>query len=423
MAFYLRLILSALLTLSFALGASAPIHAHASGDAVASVASASDLEKQEALLVTEIDRQADLAFKEFQKTYPQAPIGFLKKTQREVVYRLKQMHVLTDVLKASGPAPATTLVAVEVLTTFVFAPLATAMGKPVIAGVMVTVPWGIVAGFGVFSYQMIKVRRALAKELGVNSLREFDRVRRAVVGYDIKNRVSSAIYQSLKGTSVEFEILRKAVDPETTKTPSITIAELEAMVKSQPEGSAYLQTVYMDRLDSMYYSALLLRFVNSSPELTSELVATLSAREKAGPADQSAVLRKHLIATDDVQNQIEREIKKIQIEKVATKKRLKKGELTKEQAKEFKAHLASELKRLQDVRAQVTRAEYVILIGANAAMSSGDASALDALVASKQADLRDLATEAKVAEFKPASGVRVRAQLAGNRCFDAFALP
>lgn len=426
MAHSLRFILSILLSLSIALGASAPAYAQSNLNAQAvpvAIATPHELAAQEALLISEIDRQADAVFQEFQKTYPKAPLSFLKKSQREIVYRLKQMHVLTDVLKASGPAPATTLLAVEVLTTFVFAPLATAMGKPAVAGAMVVVPWGIVAGFGVFSYQMLKIRRNLAKELKVSSLREFDRVRKVVVGYDIKNRVSSAMYQSLKGNTVEFEILRKAVSPETTKTPSITIAELEAMVTSQVEGAQYLQDIYIDKLDPMYYSALLLRFVNNSEGLTAQLVATLTAREKVG-VDQSASLRKYLMASDDIQNQIEREIKKIQIEKATTKKRVKKNEMTKAEAKELKAHLASELTRIQAVRHQVTRAEYIVLIESKAILPSADSSALDALVASKEPLLHEFASEAKVSEYRAQRGTsKARGPvLAGNRCFDLFAV-
>ncbi|RYZ74392.1 MAG: hypothetical protein EOP05_09255 [Proteobacteria bacterium] len=429
MAYLFRSILSSLLSLTLLLGTTTPAFAQsnvqASGQSPAQsagtelAATPTELAAQEAMLISEIDAQADVVFKEFQKTYPKAPLSFLKKAQREIVYRLKQMHVLTDILKASGPAPATTLLAVEVLTTFVFAPLATAMGKPAVAGAMVVVPWGIAAGFGVFSYQMLKVRRNLAKELKVSSLKEFDQIRKVVVGYDIKNRISSAMYQSLKGNTVEFEILRKAVSPATTKTPSITIAELEAMVTSQVEGAQYLQAIYMEKLDPMYYSALLLRFVNNNEGLTSQLVATLSAREKLG-SDQSSSVRKYLMASDDIQNQIEREIKKIQLEKIATKKRVKAREMTKDEAKELKKHLASELTRIQAVRHQVTRAEYMLLIESKSALAEANQAALGALVTERQTQLNELAGEARVSEFK-ASKRSLSPILAGNRCFDLFA--
>lgn len=337
-----------------------------------------------------LDQQADQLFSDFQKAYPHADLTVLTHAKRAAVYRIKQMGVVTDLLKASGHAPATALIAAEILSTFVVAPIAASMGQPAIAGVAVTVPWGLVAGFGVFSYQRIKQRYKIARSLGLYSLRSLDRVRELVVGYDLKHRVSTVVYQSLANDlgSLEFDVLRKSVDQGKTKTPAIELSELETFVRSTPEGVSYLQQIYLERLDSPLYSTLLLRFISESDELTEKLVGLVSTRltDVAAASERSSALRQHLINVGDVRLKVDREIRLAQKSRAALKKLVKAGTLSKAQADELKAHFKKEIARFSELRRELVNHEYVVLLKAKADLSDG--ASVDSLSVSK-----DRATE------------------------------
>ena len=371
-----------------------------SSRSIASISAASDVEAQEIELVSEIDRQSDVIFKDFvANSGSRVPFSILKKAQRLAVYRLRQMHVLTDILKASGPAPATTILATELLADLILAPLATAFGKPAVAGVMVSVPWGVVAGFGVFTYQVMKARFKLARSLGVKSLKSLDALRAIVIGYDLKYRVSSVIYQSLSSDmgEVEFEVLRKGWKFETAKMPGIRISELESLVRSAWDGPAYLQEIYLERLDPSFYSSLLLRFINESETMTAELINLVRARLPAVAAsDDPLSLRRHLLGIDDVQMQLDREIKNSQTLKAGLKKRVKKGELTSYEAKRLKVHAIKEIERLQAVHQRLMRHEYSVLLEAQARLANEtDLTPRTVLVPSSRAsDLVEIALEA-----------------------------
>jgi hypothetical protein len=372
------------------------------GRSIASVSA--PLFAQETELVAEIDRQADVVFKKFvEDSDGRIPLSTLQKAQLEVVYRLKQMHVLTDILKASGPAPATTLLATEILSNFVLAPLATAFGKPAVAGVMITVPWGVVAGFGVFSFQLAKQRFLIARSLGRYSLRSLDKVRKLVVGYDIKYRVSSSIYQDLNQNVTEFEILKKGLNLDSAKMPSLLVSELEGMVRSAPEGVDYLESIHMEKLDPSFYSALLLLFINDSEELTSKLVSLVRDRSPLEKASEDPFsIRRHLMGVDDVQMQIDRSIKNLQIEKAGLKKRLKSGDVLEFEAARIKAHAVKEIVRLREVRDRLVRHEYSVLTAAELRLSAGESPASLTIEASRATELVSLALEAYVKPAKSA---------------------
>lgn len=420
MANAFRSALSLSLIFSLIVGAVAPSVSHAQTElAVAAVRSsetlsAAQLLSLESKLVSEIDRQADLIFQDFLKSHPQAPISFLKKAQQQILFRLKQMGVLTEILKASGKAPAVTLIAGEIIPTFILFPMFAAMGQPLAATSMLTVPWGLIGGLGAFSYSMIKVRREMATQLNVASLAQFDKVRELVVGYDIKKRVTSTLVQSLSGEHIEFEILKKAFKSEGANTPAIAIKELETLVRASESGAKYLSYIFMQKLDAATYASLLLRFVKDDAELTSQLASLISSRAQIASTQVSPSFRSYLIASSETQMQIKREIKKINSLKSAVfKQRLKSLNIRGADSKDLRQHLAAESARLQLLLRQLSLAEYSLLIEAKAAVEAKDSGAMKALVSERAERFETLSAEAKFVEYQP-SKARV--------CLDLFAI-
>ncbi|MEK7358704.1 MAG: hypothetical protein AAB250_19825, partial [Bdellovibrionota bacterium] len=383
-SFILRTAFSILLMAAFlANGSTASAQlANRSPAAVVEV-SAQTLAAQEQELITEIDRQAEVIFQEIKRQQPELPVTIVQKTQREAVYRLKQMHVLTDVLKAAGPTPAVALVAAEVLTTFILAPMFAAKGNVVMATLMVTVPWGIAAGAAAASYEMVKHRLKIARDLkaGFWSLHQADKIREIVLGYDVKYRISTVMFESMKESlakDLEFEVVKKMKTAELARAPFVTVAELDALIRNTPEGALFLGRIYFERLDRELYSALMLRYLNDHPVLVEKLLELLESRTPAVPIE-AALLRKHLLAVDDLKKLIARDLMTIQIELKASKKKVKSGEMTKEAADQSKLYLKQEIKRLQVARGDVIRHEYALLLDAKSAFNEKDFAAVDGI--------------------------------------------
>lgn len=400
-----KLLVSLLLSLSLVTSAFAENRTRS----IASVPSSRDANLRVAELVSAIDRQADEVFRDFRSTHPDVPLSILKHVQREAAYRLKQMNVMTDILKASGPTIATSIVATEILTTFVLAPLAGAMGKPALAGVFLVAPWGLIAGAGTFAYEVLKIRVKIARRLGLRSLGSLDRFRADVVGYDLKNRVSSIIYENIEGDigTVEFEVLRKSMNFEAAQTPAVTIAELEEFLKASSEGEAYLRKIYMEKLDPAFYSALLLRFIDESDELTDRLTALIRERGEAVVTGPSAV-RRHLLAAHDVQIAIDREIKALQIQHAGLKKRVKAGEITSHEAKAAKVRTGAELVRLRLLRRSLMHHEYTVLLDAVSNFAKGTAIEDLNPVPQRASDLVDIAAQIRTKPSETVEAARPR---------------
>ena len=392
-----KILLSFVLALSFASTSIASSFGRLPLRTIASVSVSDPSTGAEEALASEIDRQADVVFQNFlAESGSRIPLTVLQKAKRIAVYRLKQMHVLTDVLKAAGPAPATTLLAAELLTNFVLAPIATAFGKPVVAGVMVTVPWGVIGGFGVFSFQVMKERFKMARELGRYSLRSLDRLRADMLGYDVKHRVSSVIYHELSEMA-EFEVLSKGWKLNSARMPGLLVSDLETLVRESPDGGAYLDTIHMERLDPAFYTSLLLRFINHSPTLVTALVAKVRASTPAiVDAGEASSLRRHLIGVDDVKSQVERSLSEQQKIKAGLKKRLKSGEITVVQRDRLKAGVISEVNRLREVKAQLARHEYAVLVDSEGMISNGQKPTSVSVDRERAEDLLSLALEAHV---------------------------
>jgi hypothetical protein len=393
-----RFLLSLILVLAFA-STSFAGETWSSFAPVRSIASVESRD-QENDLVSEIDRQADVVFTGFlASSGSRVPLSTLKKAQRAAVYRLKQMHVLTDILKSSGPAPATAMLATEILTNFVLAPIATAVGRPALAGIIVAGPWGLVTGFSVFAYQIAKQRLTVARSLGIWTLGPLDKLRKLVVGYDLKYRVSSVVYQSMMSDigEVEFEVLRKGWAFDEAKMPGVLISELETIVSKSVDGPAYLQAIQFDKFDSTFYSALLLRFINENDDLTGNLLDLVRARIPEMTASNDALsIRRHLLGVGDVKLQLTREIQNSQKATANLKKRVKDGEMTSQEAKALKAHSKDDVNRLHALRGELMRHEYAVLLEAQAMAVNGVSPESVLVSSARSEDLLKIALEAHV---------------------------
>lgn len=408
-----RRLLSSLIV-SFAL-VLAPIFASQGFAQSADQVAAVDLAREEAV-ASEVERLAEELFRLIREKQPTPAGTLLEKAHREAFYQFKRLRVLGDIVKTFGPAPAASAVAVEVIANLVIAPALIATGNPAAAGVVVAGPWGSLLAVGVAGIQVWYDRYKIARDLNVRSLRELDRLRKVIVGYDIKNRISSAVYEA---TSIElqkdasFEILKKIVPPESAFKPFVTLKELETILRTTPEGSLFLQQVYMQRLHTDFYSFLILRFVAEHPSL-SERVADVVSSRSPQIQNLSPEVRQHLIEVDELRKRIAFNLRVLQEDTKKLNGRVKAGELTAENSKILKAHFRSEGKRLQKLRKEIVRHEYGVLLAAQPILEMTDTAALERVVHEFDPALRNLERSTKVAVAPALAAVSTQARPSQN---------
>lgn len=369
-----------------------------------------ELQRLEARLIAEIDVQADAIFNDFKATHPKAPLGFLKKTKNQIVFRLKQMGVLADYLKASGKAPALTMLAGMIVVDCVIVPILAVTGHPVAAGVVYSVPWGSFAGAGVFAYLALKTRRQIARELNVPSLKDADQLRKMLLGYNVKHRVLETILTSIDGRAREFEVLRTTLKRELLTNSTVSIEELEGLVLSHAEGKPYLDTVFMQKLHPALYAQLLLRFITSHEELVSKFVESLESRPARILSIENAQARETISIAADLRDQIQRETNKIaHLKSDLMKKRLRSGDVLGSKTKSLAVHLNSEFDRLQEIRREAALAEYSLLVSLSLKSSSSLETKIESsdrtrgLVDQWRAQLLRMKREASFVEFRKAN--------------------
>ena len=201
----------------------------------------------------------------------------------------------------------------------------------------------------------------------------------------------------------EFEILKSGLTRESAIQPSLLISELVTIVRMAPGGEDYIDSIHLEKLDPSFYAALLLRFINESELLTAKLVSLIRERSPlVKSAEDPLSIRRHLMGIDDVQMQLDRSIKNLQIERAGLKKRLKSGDIKEFEAATVKANAVSEIARLREVRGRLVRHEYAVLMAAELRLAAGESPTSLKIEASRAEDLVNLALEAHVRPSKAA---------------------
>jgi len=192
-------------------------------------------------------------------------------------------------------------------------------------------------------------------------------------------------------------------------------------LKLTPEGSRYLSQIYAEKSDPSFYSALLLRYINSSEPTLERLMAMVRLRlpENSAPAP-AGDLRQHLIGVSDVRAKIEREMRASMAERAGLKKRLKKSEISADDLKVLKSFLVGELARLRQLREALSKHEYSVLLDAQSALVGGVPAASLEADAESSADLIAIAAQARVkaGPVRGLSSTEARALI----CSDLFAV-
>ncbi|HEX4925824.1 MAG TPA: hypothetical protein VFV50_17155 [Bdellovibrionales bacterium] len=314
---------------------------------------------QEITYERDLEAQAEQFVAAYIQANPQADATMLQRAKNIALLKFKQMGAMQDILKTVGTAPAKAIVMTEILDTFILPPILTAIGEPVLAGISAVVPWGLLIGGSVAWYQVSRERWKMARELNTSSLRPLDTLRRELMGYDLKHRVTSLIFDELSEKLpglTSLEVVRRY----TSETgPVVSLAELESIVRAQGKsGERFLDAVYLDKAKPDLYAAKLVRYIMAEADSSSRLIALLSPRVQTVPS----TTRTSLVELHRRMQEIEA-LKAAELEKTAAaKQRRKKRELSRQEFKELKAAANQQIVALNGMKFEVRKAEYSLLL-------------------------------------------------------------
>lgn len=384
----------------------------------------------ERALVSEIHRVANQAFAEIKAKDPTVRVTQLKKVERAVIHKLKETGKLVQLARSLDPKIGISVVATEVV--------ATAMGFGLIAAGQVAAG-GAILGFPsaplllsvLLTYEVFKIRWKVARELN-SSARELEKIRKQVIGYNAKNKITSMLLQDAE-VQRELELVNKFVEVSKDKPQIITLKEIESIILKMQGGESFLAHAYHERGNKEVYATLLLEFLNQSPEglakITEQIVRPSSERQTVvkslkakllpvksnGDVTEFPELRKHLLEVSDIQKHVDRELQSARREISTAKKKVKKGELTKEEALQAKQHFKSEIARLREVQIQSFRHQYALILAAKGFIEVGDNNEVAKLVKSREADLAELRVLSSFARIQAhAKSVSLPAEFRGE---------
>lgn len=366
----------------------------------ATVGELSDSELERAL-VSEIHRIADKAFAEIKAKDPHAKVTQLKKVERAAIHRLKETKKLVELARSLNPKIGISVVATEVVVTVLgFGLIST--GQVIAGTVVLNFPSAPLLLSVMVAYEIQKIKWQIGRELKT-SVRELENIRKEVIGYNTKHKITTLILQD-GDVQRELELVTKPIKNGSQVSEMITLNEVEKIVSRTADGESFLAHAYHQRGNKEVYASLLLQYLNDSPETLAILLEVLSQqRSKVTVSQKSSELRSHLMELSDIQKHIDRELKGARKEISATKKKVKRSEISKAEGAEIRAHLKSELLRLSEVRIQSFRHQYSLLLSAKVAYQKANDSEIAKLVRENNAALAELKVIGSFARIRTAA--------------------
>jgi hypothetical protein len=343
----------------------------------------------EQVLVSEIHKIADKAFAEIKAKDPHVKVTQLKKVERAVIHKLKETGKLIELARSLNPQIGVSVVAVELFVTLGLAPVLMANGHVLAGTIVMNFPSAPLLLSALLAYEVQKIRWQIGRELKT-PVGELEKIRKEVIGYNIKHKITSLVLQD--GEVIrELELVTKAHSAKLNDPEIVTLRQVEKIIGQTKDGESFLAHAYHERAHKEVYASLLLQYLNNSSESLSALLHNISVPNEANVETQKfPELRKHLIELADVQKHIDRELKVARKEISVTKKKVKRGELSKEEGTSVRSHLKEELARLQEVRVQSFRQQYTMLLAAKNAITKEQTVEVAKIVAKFKAELAEL---------------------------------
>lgn len=283
-------------------------------------------------LIQAVDEHTDEVLKHLSLFQPAVPMSKWLKMKNVAILALKHTQGLHDLVKASGPKVLKVTAATEVVTTGLGLALAGA-GMPTV-GMVFGLPWGFVAGLGTIGYEMMKLNRQVAKELGLSSLKELNILKEGVLGFEMKSRLSARIYKAVVNEvdhELEVQILSKAREGKSLSTqPAVTVLELEEIIrlKGGSVGANFLSFAMAKKAEQKEYASLLLAYIYENENLEESFMNFMNDRitknlEKNPGHPAMSQLRRLLLDMDNSRKAAEQDMHSLLAQRNELKKTAK----------------------------------------------------------------------------------------------------
>ncbi len=267
----------------------------------------------EANYYREMDRQTEAIIKRISEIDPNINEVFWRQVYKRAQAKIKGLNPLPHAKEVAHKYGATAGLAFIVgeAASWMMAPVFMYLGSPGLAA-LCTAPWGIPSVATVVYLKQAALRRQVARELGVKSVTDLNKLRREILGFEINQYLMSAVYEAIHQEKLYvlslnvkkeplyakiFNQLRSAFVKIPPKPFVMDSVELIKLVKnSGPEGQSFLKNVEPMAKDMPLYTLLLLKYVNTHPDLQLRLLNSEMAKvSDVGAFENQAKTKSDLI--------------------------------------------------------------------------------------------------------------------------------
>ena len=306
-----------------------------------------------------LEKEVDLSFSQIQSEIPDIEPSALSRIRMAMILKFRQLVDIKPILKSYGKTVGITVIAAGFASDIITLTLL-ALGKPFLAGLSVAAPISPLAGAAVVWWKYSVSDHNIAKELNLKSLKQLKQLRQELLGYDIKNRVGTILYETAQAEAkqaLKIDVLTRINQYSQFKDGMfISFADLENIIRIDKKGASFLNMIYADQSRPSFYFIELLRFIQSKPELTEQCSHLLKERLKINTETDGAPITGNLRLFNDLQKKIDSEIKILLGRLTALKSRSFK--IDREPRQKIKQQINGAIAQLNELQEMRKRAEY-----------------------------------------------------------------
>lgn len=310
-----------------------------------------------------IERQTEKILNEVGGNFTAPERTLLERARQSVLKFLKEQNPFTHVKELflkHGLGVGITAAVTEFTTIVVLPAIFTSAGLPELAVMSAASPSFLATVPAFLAIKTFRVKRKLAKKLGIKNIKQLDTLRNSILGYCHKTRLLSVIVSRSK-KEMEVHIIKRNFS-RFRKSPMgnvVDISELKKIVATF-EGKEVVELIKdATHEDDALFAHLLLKQIQSKPESFDEFHKMVKERVTDLPVSEHQMTQ--ILLTHEKLQTIKRRQNKLRALKGELKKIVRDGQKSKEDKETIKAFSNSLEIDLQNLDFDIRRFEYNLL--------------------------------------------------------------
>jgi len=312
-------------------------------------------------LERELIRQVEII--ERKLTEPeQKTIQKIRKKAYKILMDMNPWDHIKHMLIEHGKGAAITAAITEIITVGIMPAILTAAGLPGAALLSASFPSFSITVPAYIFWKNARQKKKLAKELGFNSLKELDRLKKEILGFCTSKRLVSKIYEGVEG-EVEINIIKRRFSKwrENPTGNLVDLSDLERIAKEGLETRVLEIIKPLAKEDPAVYATVLVDQISKRPntnKMLSDLIKKQMSELSYGLSDHQQTLLLLIHEKETFLKRLKMKVRKYKASLLKDIKKLDTGGESKKILSDFMENTLSDLDLLE---LELKRLEYGFL--------------------------------------------------------------